>query len=118
MTTTSRPRSSASPGVCYNCAVIEPRSIVNKRREQRVCSLACGRPGAVRAEGEHSCHRLILLRGDTLERFEAILHFAANSSDIAIVHQIDVGVAHDLVLFDRPLEADIVRKPHRQRAQL
>lgn len=55
-----------------------------------------------------------LLRGDARARFEAILHLAANGGDIAIVYEINVGVAHDLVLFDRSLQADIVRKPHRQ----
>jgi hypothetical protein len=54
-----------------------------------------------------------LLRSNALERLEAILHFTANGGDIPIVHEIDVGVAHDLVLFDRPLEADIVRESHR-----
>ena len=55
-----------------------------------------------------------LLGGDARARFEAILHLAANGGDIAIVYEINVGVAHDLVLFDRSLQADIVRKPDRQ----
>ena len=58
-----------------------------------------------------------LLSSDALVSSEAILHFAANSVDIAIIHKIDVRVAHDLVLFDRSLQVDIMRKPHRQCAK-
>ena len=76
-----------------------------------------GGPPAEMTKGGRRLPPSTLLRGDALVSSEAILHFAANSGDIAIIDEIDVGVAHHLVLFDRSPEADIVRKPHRQRAQ-
>jgi hypothetical protein len=53
-----------------------------------------------------------LLRGNALERFEAILDLTANGGDIAIVHEIDVGVAHNMVLSDLSLQADVPRESH------